>query len=251
MRRISGLRLGFLLAAMCAAPALAQDDAGRASRDLEAQSLFEAGNVAFSDGRYEDALRHFRNAHELSGRPEMLFNIGTAAERMRHDAEALEAFESFLVEVPDAQHRRQIEARIVILQDSLAAAQRTAENAGTETETLRVDASANDVDRGGRNYTMAWVSGAAAVVFVGLGTAGRILGNNAYDDLLVQCSRGCTEESINASSVQRWDRLTIASFSLGALAVVGSVIGLVLAPESETEPVVRIGPSRISIEGRF
>lgn len=228
-----------LAAALCTSRALAQEDTERSSRDLEAQSLFEAGTIAFSDGRYRDALQHFRGAHELSQRPEMLFNIGAAAERLRRDAEALEAYETFLSEVPDSDQRRQVEARIEILRDSLAGS-----SADEHNDDEHSDAS-------GRNYTMAWVSGAATLVFVGVGTTGRIAGNQAYDDLLTTCRAGCTEAAIDASPVRRWDRLTIASFSLGALAAVGTVLALAFAPKNNTAPVVRIGPAHISLQGQF
>lgn len=57
--------------------------------DQEARGLFEAGRAAFSDGRFDDALRYFRESFELSGRVELLYNIGTAADRLRESARLL------------------------------------------------------------------------------------------------------------------------------------------------------------------
>jgi tetratricopeptide (TPR) repeat protein len=56
------------------------------SHDEEARALFQAGRRAFADARYEDALDRFRSAYELSHRPELLYNIGHAADRLRRDA---------------------------------------------------------------------------------------------------------------------------------------------------------------------
>ncbi|HVK84044.1 MAG TPA: hypothetical protein VM513_08050, partial [Kofleriaceae bacterium] len=63
-----------------AAPEEAETSAGEPDDaegvDEEARSLFRAGETAFNAARYADALAHFRRAHELSDRPELLYNIG-------------------------------------------------------------------------------------------------------------------------------------------------------------------------------
>ncbi len=92
------------------------------SRDAEARLMFEAGARAYEAGDYEAALRRYEEAYELSGRPALLFNIGTAHERLRHDREALEAYQRFLEEVPDASNRSFVEGRIELLSRSAAAA---------------------------------------------------------------------------------------------------------------------------------
>jgi tetratricopeptide (TPR) repeat protein len=90
--------------------------------DQEARALFEAGKLAFEEGRFENALGHFQRAFELSGRPRLLYNIGTAADRLRKDDVALAAFERYLAETPDAPNRSAVEARIQVLRTQLAAA---------------------------------------------------------------------------------------------------------------------------------
>jgi len=87
--------------------------------DEEARALYQAGRVAFDDGRFDDALEYFERAHELSGRPQLLFNIGSAADRLRRNAMALENFEAYLEALPDAENRRSVEARIQLLQEAL------------------------------------------------------------------------------------------------------------------------------------
>jgi hypothetical protein len=72
--------------------------------------------VAFGAGRFEDALAHFRGAFERSGRAELLFNIGSAAERIREDRAALEAYRQYLQRRPDAANRSFVEARIRFLE---------------------------------------------------------------------------------------------------------------------------------------
>jgi hypothetical protein len=87
--------------------------------DKKARSLFEQGRVAFQDGHYRDAWDYFRKAYLLSKRPELLYNVGQSADRMRMDREALEAFRLYLKRLPDAQNRREVENRVRALEERL------------------------------------------------------------------------------------------------------------------------------------
>lgn len=99
--------------------ARAQETAGD-TRDEEARLLFQAGESALTNGRYDDALQNFERSHELSGRPELLFNIGVAHDRLRHDEQALAHYRRFLEESPDAPNRADAESRIAALERALA-----------------------------------------------------------------------------------------------------------------------------------
>src|SRR5262245_25331879 len=87
----------FLL--LATAPGLAQEPAE--SSDAEAKALFAAGREAFDAGKYGAALARWQEAWELSKRPALLYNIGLAHDRLRHDLEAVQAFEDFLKALPD------------------------------------------------------------------------------------------------------------------------------------------------------
>jgi tetratricopeptide (TPR) repeat protein len=90
-------------------------DAQLTTDDEVARGLFQAGRAAYAAGRFDEALGFFEQAYARSERPELLFNIGQAADRLRLDAKALRAFEAFLEERPDAPNRAEVEARIVAL----------------------------------------------------------------------------------------------------------------------------------------
>ncbi|MBX3274188.1 MAG: hypothetical protein KF729_28230 [Sandaracinaceae bacterium] len=77
-----------------------------------ARALFEAGRVAVSEGDYEAALRHFTESHELSQRPQLLFNMANAADRLRRDQQALELYRRYLEELPEADNAAYVLARI-------------------------------------------------------------------------------------------------------------------------------------------
>lgn len=95
-------------------------DQATAARDAEGRGLFEAGRAAFEDGRYEDAVGYFDRAYQLSHRAQLLYNIGSAYDRLRRDAEALAAFEQYVRELPDAANVREVEARMRVLREAVA-----------------------------------------------------------------------------------------------------------------------------------
>jgi tetratricopeptide (TPR) repeat protein len=89
-------------------------------RDKAARGLFEAGGVAFEEGRYEEALEHFKKAYELSpNRHLLLYNIASSMDRLRRDTEALPTFERYLELNPTAPNRPAVEARVRVLRQAV------------------------------------------------------------------------------------------------------------------------------------
>ena len=141
-----------------------EDEGLRQEREEEARALFQAGRYALADGRFEEALRNFRRSYELSGRPELLFNMGSVHEQLQQDARAVRAYERYLAERPDAPNRRSVERRLELLRSRVddAAATPDAEPAVEES--------------GGALWEQWWfwtMLGAAAVAGV---TVGVVLG---------------------------------------------------------------------------
>ncbi|MEM9072810.1 MAG: hypothetical protein AAGE52_30165 [Myxococcota bacterium] len=95
-------------------------DATANSADQGARVIYQEGRTAFDEGRYEHALNLFRSAYDLSPRPELLYNIGTTADRLHLNEEALEAFESYVQALPFAENREAVEVRIGILRSEIA-----------------------------------------------------------------------------------------------------------------------------------
>jgi hypothetical protein len=89
--------------------------------DKKARELFETGRVAWEDGRFREAWEHWHLSYRLSRKPALLYNVGQAADRLRMDREALEAFRMYLEKNPSAENRREVEQRIEILERSVAA----------------------------------------------------------------------------------------------------------------------------------
>jgi len=114
------LFLAALLWAALPAAGLAQEPAETVDRDEEARGLFQAGRAAYERGRFGDALNYFQQAFELSGRPQLLYNVAQAADKLRLDETALAAFSRYLDETPDALNREQVEQRIRMLEEVIS-----------------------------------------------------------------------------------------------------------------------------------
>lgn len=114
----------FFACVLLTQPVFAQDpDAPPTGGDAEARGLFMAAQVAFDEGRFESAVQYFLQAFRLSGRPELLYNIGNTYDRLQQPEEALRHFEQYLRERPDAENQRQVEARVRLLRQTLEARQ--------------------------------------------------------------------------------------------------------------------------------
>ncbi|HEY2735866.1 MAG TPA: hypothetical protein VGI70_17835, partial [Polyangiales bacterium] len=100
---------------------VATPPAAATESDQRARSLFERGRQAYGDGRYRDAWAYFHDSYELSGRPELLYNIGQTADRLGQDADALRAFRMYLQKLPQAPNRHDVENRIHALEDRVSA----------------------------------------------------------------------------------------------------------------------------------
>jgi hypothetical protein len=115
-----------LLTGVVASAGVARADAPPAqpesSRDIERAKLaVELGQRLFDQARYDSALAAFEAAHEAFPSPEFQYDIGLCHERLGHDAQAIAAFEAYLVAKPDASDRASVEHRIALLRRASAA----------------------------------------------------------------------------------------------------------------------------------
>ena len=141
--RATGTR--FVLAmAVCACIAAT---AGRASAqdDQRARLHFESGASYYEAGEYEDALREFQRAYELSHRPQLFYNISLSYQNLGNLEEAANFLERYLAEVAEIENRANLEIRLRNLRERIA---RGAAGAGdttpaeTETETAETGSAA-------------------------------------------------------------------------------------------------------------
>ncbi len=90
------------------------------AQDNRARDAFREATVAYDTGRFEDALRLFQEAYDLSDRTTLLYNIGLVSERLQRDEEAVAAYEEFVRAMPNAPQRENVEGRIQVLRTAIA-----------------------------------------------------------------------------------------------------------------------------------
>lgn len=245
--------------------AVAATTTAHAQSDLDeeqARAHFSAGRAAFSAGRYPDALAEFKKAYELSHRPQLLYNVGVAADRLRHDAEALEAFEAYLRALPEAPERAEVEGRIAVLRQAIdnaraaqAAQARPAapspEATASAAPAAEAEPPAADADGPGAAPIVLLVGGGVVAV-----TGGVLLAIALSDKGAVESpDDGARYEDLRGAQ----DRVplfsTLGSVMLGAgvLAAGVGVTWLITSGSGPSEGSVQalIGPGALAVRGSF
>jgi len=118
----------------------------KAAADVRARELFQKGDVAYSEGRYEEAHSAFQEAYELSGRPQLLFNVSNALERLGRYPEAVDALEKYLAS-GKAKDRDVIQKRLANLRKRVDEQKKADERAREEEEKKRAAESAEQASR--------------------------------------------------------------------------------------------------------
>lgn len=101
-----------------APPSRAEPRGEKAATDQRAKDLFAKGDTAYAEGRYEEALSAFQESYDLSGRPQLLFNISNAAERLGRIQEAADALEKYLAS-GKAKDKDVVQKRLAALKERL------------------------------------------------------------------------------------------------------------------------------------
>ncbi|MCS6797242.1 MAG: tetratricopeptide repeat protein [Myxococcota bacterium] len=239
----SRLALGFALL-VAVPPVRAQ-----APEQDQARRLFLSGRAAFDRGDYAEAAEYFRAAHELSGHPALLFNIGLACARADLREQAIEAFERYLREMPDAANRAEVEGHLRALRArGRDATARSDTDESRDGPGGRASASRS---RGPFPWIVAIGGGALAIgggVTFALGRA---------DVAHVEQATVGTPWSELEGAYERAPLLTGVGLSLMGAGLAAAAVGVVLlvgAP-AEDEPTSRaritLGPAGTSLDLRF
>jgi tetratricopeptide (TPR) repeat protein len=206
----SALIATFAILSLAVPPARAQDDTG----DERARTHFESGRSYFDEGNYERALEEFQRTLEMSGRPQMYFNIGTTLERLGRLREAADAFEHYLRDVENPPNAELLSRRVEHLRRRAAA-----QDEG------RADPGAEPVARDDSTL----VGGAIA-----LGIAGAALVSFAITGSLVLAEDGnlrdgCADAgTCTPSDVRTLEALAIATDVAWPIAAVAGAVGAIL-----------------------
>ncbi len=90
----------------------------------EAKRLFQEGVSLFQQGRLGSARARFADAYQLTGEPDLLYNLALVSTELDRPLEAIRYYERYLQAHPDAKERTEIELERVTLRRRAAALQR-------------------------------------------------------------------------------------------------------------------------------
>jgi tetratricopeptide (TPR) repeat protein len=109
-------RLLFLWLSLACASVLAED---KSETESLARTLFVGAREAYERGDYASAYADFQLSYDLSQRPELLYNVGLAAQKLGRGDEALAAFEGYLA-WGKGERAEEVRGRVAALRDLAA-----------------------------------------------------------------------------------------------------------------------------------
>ena len=127
---------GHPLTAVATAAPPAKPAPEKVAADVRARELFQKGDTAYAEGRYEEAHSAFQEAYDLSGRPQLLFNISNALERLGRYTEAVDALEKYLAS-GKAKDRDVVQKRLTNLKKRVEEQKKAEERTREEEEKKR------------------------------------------------------------------------------------------------------------------
>lgn len=206
-------------------------------QDELAREAHELGTRAGEDGRWRDAVRYYERSYELSARPTLLFELGVAHEHLGDRVAAVEHFERFLRELPEAENRAEVEARIGVLR------------------------STSDAERPGRvpvpSAGPSSEGSALPWVMVGLGAANAGVGVA----FLIAGRRASQRVEGTSPGTRYWDEVADDAHSARSFSILGGVllgVGLAIVPVAlalrarwSSGVEVGLAPDGLQVRGRF
>ena len=232
--------------------ALSQEEG---TADELARRHFESGAAYLHESDYENALKEFQRAYDLSKRAEILLDIATVHERSGNVTKAIEALEQYLAVDPQGEHAETVRLRLANLQKRKG---EPVADAGAPPAQDTADAAAQEAEAGAApepNQPAALPepearseSNVPAYVLIGIGGLSAVaaavtgyLADADYRDARDSCSPHCTDDDLGSGPTMAW-----TSTALTGVAVVGVGVGLTLLlldGGSEAPPVASARPS--------
>ncbi|MFK7984740.1 MAG: tetratricopeptide repeat protein [Sandaracinaceae bacterium] len=258
-------------ALLTTASALAQDaaqeepPAEEPGVDARARELYLRGDRAYAEGRYEESIELFREAHELSGRAQLMFNLANAYERAGRVEEAIAALRAYAPSAPAYDEdtiARRIRALELRLEEQQQAAPEPEPTPAPATAPLPDPEPVASEGGGGGGLL------AAGLVLLGLGVAGGGVGLGlalAKQDATSELEMLCMNGLCNASAEDVLDRESSMalgadiSFGVaGALGLAGLILTIAGAASGDDEeaavavlPLVAPGVGGLHVSTQF
>lgn len=201
------------------------EDEGAQAR---ARGHFQAGASYYEAGSYEDALREFQRAYDLSQRPQLFYNLSLCYQNLDDYENAIAFLRRYLDEVVEIPNRANLELRIQTFQARLDARAQESTESSTESPAPSETGPGASPQGGGPNIGAIVGFSTAAV---GLVMAGIFGGLTLAEDgtLAGSCSPNCSADQVG--TLQTYALLTDIGFGVS---LAGAAVGLILLLVSDS-----------------
>jgi tetratricopeptide (TPR) repeat protein len=228
--------------------AQASPDPATADAEARAREAFQRGRIHYDNGEFDQAAVAFEEAHSLSHRHALLYNLYLAYRDANQQEKAAEALRNYLDRVEVIENRPQLEARLKALEEGIAA-RRAAEaqkaQAGQESApTTQATTPATQADTSDEPANPNWwvlpvaVGGAGAALMLG-GIATGVMAKSKQKELDDKCSNGVCDPSLKSTADSGKTLALVTDVLLiggGAALATGAVLLFIKKPEASEEP---------------
>jgi tetratricopeptide (TPR) repeat protein len=222
----------------------------------EAKRHFVKGTKAYEIGAYDEAIKEYGEAYRLIDDPALLYNLGQAHRLAGHTTEALRAYRMFLLKLPDAPNRSEVESRIQDLESQLPAPATRPQAASPEapppTATTETPAPISAPDHAayaaGRTKMIAGgvVLGAGVALLAG-GIACGVLAQNE-GNTITKAAMANQAFDYNAYSTGKTDQtVEIALLTIGGAAVVAGTVVMILGKRQQSRARASLDGPRFAV----
>lgn len=224
-----------------AAEQTAQDETEATSRNELARDAYEEGSAHFEAERYQEALDAFRRSYDYDRLPALLFNMGSALDRLGRPEQAIARYEAYLVAMEEDANAPYVRSRIRLLQAELSEANPDEVQSDGPVEPGQLDdpvhvpvtPATETPSRVGPIVLLA-VGAAALATALGTGLRARSLDGDVRDQCTGNVCPGNIES--DARRVTRLARTTDAMAGVAGAALLSGVLWWVLSGGDEDAP---------------
>lgn len=213
-----------------------------------ARRHFDSGVAYLEESDYDNALKAFQKAYELSKRPEVLLNIATVQERQSDLRAAIASLQAYLEAAPQGQHAETVKLRVQNLEKRIQE-QESAKQAPAPTpapapappppakkSTATPQAAPPAPAKAEPNRLPAFISLGVGGVMAGGALVTGLIANAKYQDAKDSCGHRCSDDQVSSS---RGFAITSTVLTGAAVLGVGLGVGLLFATDSEGDAVAR------------
>ena len=217
------------------------------SDDAAARNHFVLGRAAYRGADYEAALAHFWQAYELSGRSQLLYNVGISADRLGKNEEALRVFERYLEETESPSREQEVRERIAFLR--LAVEERKQRERLAAETAARDDRAAQVPEPRQRKLPRSGIVGASVLGAVGVTGVSLMAVGISQKGVCVE-----TDPSGACVSQRTTSAWTAVYGGIGVAALAGSALWFGIASrrtKRERATTWQLSPTGVTVSGSF